>query len=813
MCCRPTYVERGQAAVTDRWPPDGANATCDLRLCGGGASERMRHAESATARRCAADRGFRGRRGATVTAGAHDVTSRPFDVGRLLLDAKFAIPRPRLGTVSHADLVEAAHSSQCRLVAITAPAGYGKSTFLAEWARSEDRPVGWVSLDRFDDDPATLLVSLASGYCRAGLGSTDLVAGMAGPGLSVLGRAAPRLASEVRASTVPFVIMLDDLQVLKSAACHDVLGVVMAGIPPGSQLVVASRAEQPHLPRLRALGDALEFGASDLALDAMGTRQIFANAQLSLTPELAAAVTERTEGWPAGIYLAAAIMKDSHCQALSITGDDRYMADYLYRETLMQQQADMQRFLRRSAVLDQLCGPLCDAVLGLPSCAAEQLRRLDASSLFVIPLDHRGEWYRYHALFREFLLGELRRTEPGIIMTLHRRAANWYESSGSAALALEHLIQAADWDRSMRVAAALALPTYSAGQLATNQRWYRAIGDAKIEHYPPLAVLRCWEAVLTGDTPGAERWAAFVDTASFDLTPEDGTASYESARAMLRAGMCPGGPDQMMADAAAAVAQETAWSSWRGKALWLLSEAHLLAGDLDGAAGLLAEASATAAKTGDVDAAVICDSLLALLAMDEGDWPQAASWLEPTLALIHKNGMQDYITCLLAFAGAARLAVHHGDLREAHRQLTRAMRARPSATYALPFLAVRLRLQLARVYLAIADPATARQLVREIDDILTYRPALGTLIDELEEFRAVLASSTAEAGCRPALTPAELRLLPYLQTHLTASGIAERLFVSSHTVKAEIKSIYRKLGVSSRNEAVQKASAIGLLGG
>jgi LuxR family maltose regulon positive regulatory protein len=140
------------------------------------------------------------------------------------------------------------------------------------------------------------------------------------------------------------------------------------------------------------------------------------------------------------------------------------------------------------------------------------------------------------------------------------------------------------------------------------------------------------------------------------------------------------------------------------------------------------------------------------------------------------------------------------------------MRSRSSATYVLPWVAVRLRLQLAKVCFSIAEVLAARQLLHEIDDILTHRPALGTLTEEVEEFRRVLASSAAGATGRPPLTPAELRLLPYLQTHLTASGIAERLFVSSHTIKAEVKSIYRKLGVSSRDEAVQKATAIGLLG-
>ena len=135
--------------------------------------------------------------------------------------------------MSRVGLIEAARSTGCRVVGITAPAGYGKSTLLAEWARAEDRRVAWVSLDRFDDDPATLVTSLAAAYCRAGLGSAELIADVAGHGVSALGRAAPRLASEIRAGAVSFVFMLDDLHEVRSPACHDVLGVVVLAIPPG----------------------------------------------------------------------------------------------------------------------------------------------------------------------------------------------------------------------------------------------------------------------------------------------------------------------------------------------------------------------------------------------------------------------------------------------------------------------------------------------------------------------------------------------------------------------------------------------------
>jgi LuxR family transcriptional regulator, maltose regulon positive regulatory protein len=748
-----------------------------------------------------------------VTENLRQAASPNVALDALLLEAKLSVPQPRSATVSRAGLIEKARASDCRVVGVTAPAGYGKSTLLAEWALAEDRPVAWVSLDRFDDDPSILLRLLASAYARVSPGWADLVADVSVFGGSVLGRGAPRLASAFKTSPAPFVLMLDDLHELQSPACHDVLEVVISGIPRDSQVVAASRSEQPHVPRRRASGDALEFLAGDLALDAAGAEQIFSQENVSLTGELAAAVTERTEGWPVGLYLAALIARDSTGEAVTISGDDRYVTDYLYRESLMQLPESTQQFLRYTAVLDQLCAPLCDAVLG-ESGAQQQLRGLEASSLFLIALDRRREWYRYHALFREFLLGELRRVEPDIITKLHLRAADWYESNGSPAMALEHLLNTTERDRCVQLVTALALPTYQAGHMSTVQRWLAAVGDAAIEEYPPLAVLAGWIAVSSGQTAEAQRWAAILDAASFDLVPLDGTASFDSARAMLRTIMCAAGPEQAMTDANLAVAQEPAWSVWRDQALCLCAEAHLLTGDVDRAAVLFAESSNLAAKNSNADALVLSESELALLAMDGGRWAEAAEHLEQALTAIDVHRMHDYATCVLAFAGAARLAVHRGDRNEADRQLTQAMRARPSCTFALPYLAVRLRLEVAKVSWTLGDHTTARHLLHEIDDILLHRPALGALVGDVSEFRQILTSSpqVGATGVSP-LTPAELRLLPYLQTHLTIREIAERLFVSRNTVNSEVSSIYRKLGVSSRNGAVQQATTIGLLGG
>lgn len=746
----------------------------------------------------------------TAAAAAQYPTVAPLE--ERLLDAKLSPLVNRPGLVSRAELIESARSSDRRIVGVTAPAGYGKSTLLAEWAELEDRPVGWVSLDRFDDDPAAVVGLLASAFSRIFPGDSDLIAETSGYGMSVLGRAAPRLASAFRSSPAPFVMMLDDLHLLHSEACHDVLSVAMSGIRPGSQFVTASRAEQPHVPRMRASGEAIDVGVKELALDEAGAEQIFAAARVALTGELASTLTQRTEGWPAGLYLAAMVARDA-AGVLAITGDDRYVADYLYRESLSQLPETDQRFLRRTSVLEQMCAPLCEAVLEVPG-TQEELRRLEASNSFLIPLDRRRDWFRYHHLFREFLLGELRRVEPDLITKLHLRAAEWYEANGSPAMAVEHLSNTDERERWVHLVTELVLPTYQSGQISTVERWLSKLGDASIAAYPPLALLSGWISAMAGQTTDSERWMAMVERATFDGVQLDGSASFESARANLRAALCADGPDQMLSDAAFAVAEEPTWSPWRDTALLVLAEAHVLTGDVESAVPLFVETSAAAAAASNADNLVVSEAELGLLAMEHGHWAEAEQHVSLALLTIEEVRMHDYATSVLAFAAAARLAVHRGDLKGANIRLTEAMRARPSCTAALPWFAVQSRLQLAKVFWMTGDGATARHLFREIDDILLRRPALGTLLAAVADLREVVSSSSQldATGASP-LTPAELRLLPYLQTHLSIREIAERTYVSRNTVSSQVSGIYRKLGVSSRTDAVKQATEIGLLGG
>ena len=732
------------------------------------------------------------------------------ELSRSLLEAKLSIPQHRTDAVSRGPLIDAAQASDRRVVGITAPAGYGKSTLMAEWAQSDERPVGWVTFDRFDNDPATFLYLLAMAYATVTGADADTLGVMSGIGFSVLGRAAPRLAGNLRSSPTPFVLMLDDLHEVNDPGCLDALGIVIDGIPRGSQLVTASRAEQAHIPRLRASGDVLEVGTDRLALDAEGARQVFSSERVEIDLDTAAAVAARTEGWPVGLYLAALIARDSDRAGSRVAGDDRYVADYLYRESMARLPDVLQRFLRRTAVLDQLTASLCDAVVGERG-SGEHLRALEASNLFLVPLDRRRGWYRYHALFREFLVAELRRVEPDEEMKLHLRATDWYEANGSGVMAVEHLLNTNERDRCVQLVASLLAPTYFNGHVSTVMRWLETLGDDAIQGYPPLLVMAGWMAALGGHEVETERLTALLETASFDQVPVDGTASFESARAMLLSFVCPAGAARSAADAEVALAAEPVWSSWRDQALCLAGEAALLTGDVARARELFGDLFALAV---DSDAAVLARAEVAELDMGRGHWDEAAEHVDAVLALIERTHMQDYSTSALAFAAAARLAVHRGDRAGAERHLVAAMRPRVACTAAMPAMAVRVRLHMAKVYVSLGDQGAARHLLREIDDVLRVRPDLGVLVGEVTDFRQVVdAASQSGAAGLPPLSPAELRLLPFLQTHLTFSEIGERLFVSRNTVSSQASSIYRKLGVSSRSDAVTQATAIGLIGG
>lgn len=726
-----------------------------------------------------------------------------------LLMTKTSVRPRRSGAVTQRKVIDRARRSTARVVAVTAPAGYGKSTMLAEWAAVESRVVAWASVDGYDDDPVALLILLAAAFGEISPSARDVALQMGGMGAGVLGRSAPMLAAAVSQAPAPFVLFVDDIHTASSDACRDVLEVVLAGVPAGSQIVLASRHEQPYLARLRAHGTTFEVSPNDLRIDRDGARVIFKGAGVSMSDDDLDLAVDRCEGWATGLFLCALAVR-AGSDVMTLSGGERFVADYLYGEGISGLSAEARDFLRRTAVLDQLSGPLCDAVLERDDSHA-MLRELEAQNIFIVALDGDRRWFRYHALFREFLSAELTRADASGVAELHRRAAEWFVADGSPERAIEHYLAASERARAGAQVAMLALPTYQSGRVTVVDRWLGQLGPSVVESSPDLMIIAAWAAILRGQSPAAERWAATLDRARLEFGTHEESVAFESSRAMIRAAMCASGPARMLHDAQFGVASEPEWSPWRDQALHLLGSALLLVGDTDRAARAFASSSACATRAGNPDSILLSEAELAVLALDSGSDDVASRHAQVAVSAIEDNHLDSYPTAALAYAVAARVALRQGDAALTSRFLGRAMRARVHCTHVLPFLAIRSRLQLAKVFAASGEPASARQLLAEIDALLLIRPDVGTLVDQVAQFRQALGDDTGPVLGLP-LTPAEMRLLPYLQTHLMIAEIGQRLYISRNTASTEVKSIYRKLSVTTRAAAVERAIELGLLG-
>jgi LuxR family transcriptional regulator, maltose regulon positive regulatory protein len=742
-------------------------------------------------------------------------TRHPAKPGFDLITSKLRRPAARPGTIPRSPLIgRLAADGSPPIVSVVAPSGYGKTTLLAQWAALDGQAFAWVSLDDRDNDPKVLLSYVAGALDAVQPVDNRVFEALASPASSVPGTVVPRLGSAFWSMTAPVVLVLDDAHLLWNTECRDALSVLADHVPPGSRLVLAGRDVPPlRIARLRVEGRILEIGPAELSLSRQEAALLLRAADVPLGDDDVAALHQRTEGWAAGLYLAALYLREGGSvqgAENAFGGDDRLVSQYMESEFLGRISARHREFLTRTAVLERMCGPLCEAVLGQPGSAAE-LAELVRSNLLLVPLDRRGFWYRYHHLFRDMLLAELERLEPGLLPVLRRRASAWCEANDRPEEALEYAMAAGDVDAAARLVQSLWLPADRQGRFVTLQRWFRWLDERDgIAKYPMVAVSAAIVAAETGRPAEAERWADTVDSWQYDDAPRPDEPVAGAWAAVLRAVMCRRGVEQMRADADEAVRRFAAANAMMPVAQLCQALARILSDDRDGSDALLEDAARVAAEIGshEVQADALCER--SLLAMAKGDWSRAEILAAQARDALRPIGMET----LLASAVLARVAVHRGDLAAARRELVSAQRLRPLLTYAMPHLAVQARIQLVHVHLALADMGGARTLMREIDEILQRRPGLGTLVDEARELRARLSAESGPAvpGVS-SLTTAELRVLPMLATHLSFPEIGAEMFLSPHTVKSQAMSIYRKLGASSRSQAVIRSRELGLLEG
>jgi LuxR family maltose regulon positive regulatory protein len=756
--------------------------------------------------------------GIVEDGGASAAVSDPttwFGPSFLLEESKLRPPGSRPGTVRRATLLDRlAASSEVPVLSVAAPPGYGKSALLSQWAEQTPLPVAWLSIEREDNDPAVLLAYLATALDRLQPIAVDAFRTRTPPGASVAAMVARRVAATL-SSMGPVALVLDHTDLLHNPQCRDAVAELAIHLPPTAHLVVASRGTPPiPMAKLRARGAVLAIGAHDLAMDEPEARLLLEGAGVELDDAELTELVGQTEGWPVGLYLAALALKAGgrhRTAGFAFTGDDRLMADYLRTELLSRVPRGRVSFLTRTSVLERMCGPLCDAVLGTTR-SGRILEALEGSNLLLVPLDRRREWYRYHKLFQQLLRAELDHRERAVVARLHARAGAWCEANGLPEIAIDHAQAAGDADQVARLVAAHLMATYASGRLETVDRWLQWFDDqGSIDRYPAVATLGAVVRALMGQAAAAERWAAAVERMPLEETAPDGS-TMESWRATLRAYLCRKGIGEMRRDAETAREGLAPASRVRPTAAALEGISWLLDGEPDRADLILTHAVAAGRDIGAWPVTAVALAERAIVAIERGNWHDVETLAERGLAIVQGGRLDDYAPSALVYALAARTAAHRGDLSPARESLAHATRLRPQLTYALPFFSVQILLELGRSYLALADPAGARVVLREARDILRLRPDLGTLPREADELQSTLDTLRVGAVGTSSLTTAELRLVPLLSTHLSFREIGERLHVSRHTIKTQAISVYRKLGVGSRSEAIERVEAIGLLG-
>jgi LuxR family transcriptional regulator, maltose regulon positive regulatory protein len=747
----------------------------------------------------------------TMSDGDHRTAPR---LGFALSESKFHPPEARPGLVVRTALVERLVAARAPVITMIAPPGYGKTTLMAQWAQRIGPRVAWLSCDDGDNDPVVLLSALAVALDRIGPVDPAIFPALASSGAAT--SMVPRFVSAVASVQPPVTVLLDHAEAVTNRQCQNTIAEFALRLPPGWQLALASRSVVP-LPtaRLRTQGGILEITADDLALGPLEAGSLLKGAGADVDETGLRDLLQRTEGWPTGLYIAALAMQSGTRQSevgFTFTGDDVYMGDYLRSEFLDRISAAEVSFLTRTSVLDQMCGPLCDAILGEQGSGAV-LEQLEAKNLLVVPLDRRREWYRYHYLFRELLRAELQRREPDLVQDLQFRAAMWFEANAMPEAAIDHAQAAGDYDRVARLILELQNPVWASGRVETVRRWMEWLKDlTAAEHYGAIAAHGSLIFALLGQPAEAERWAAAAERAvPAGILPDGST--MEATLAYMRALLCRAGVPEMRRDARIAWEGLSPASPYRMSMLYTEGISYVLEGDPAQAEPLLAHTLDLATDFGILPFVGMVLAQQCGVAAERNDWSQVTTLAQRAATIVDDGQLGDYWTSALVYAWASRAALHRGDAAQGHLYLGRASRLRPLLTYALPVVSVQALLEMTRAYIALSDPGGAAAVLVQARSIFQQRPDLGILPALADRLQANLATIEASAAGPSALTAAELRLLPLLSTHLPVPEIAAELFLSPHTIKSEMKSIYRKLGASSRTQAVTRSRELGLLGG
>ncbi len=687
---------------------------------------------------------------------------------------------------------------------VVAPAGYGKTVAVELWLAEQGHTAAWVRADARDDDSMRLWSSLVAAVerVRPGAGGDALAALREAAGLVL--PVIEALASGLAADGRPIVLVVDDVQSISDLRCLRSLDHAVASLPEHVQLVLISRTlPSMRLARLRTQGQLVEVGADALAFTVDEAQQLFAAVPgVSADEATVAALTGRTEGWAGVLYLAALWLRERADPAAALRtfrGSQRDVTGYLAGEVLGDLRPDAREFLQRTAALPQLCGELCDAVLQ-QSGSRDRLRALAQANRLVIPLFDRPGWFRYHALLRDHLLGEGHRADAA---ALRRRALTWSRDHGLVEDAAEYARAAGDVGALLELIEDHALDLIRVGRSRTIVRWTTGIPPAELLARPRALVAGIGAAHVSG-RPAAEirRMLMLART-----TDSHFVSSYEGAMLQIaRALYTDDHVGEALREADTAVEISRPDGELLVPALGIRALLRLVAGDV-------AQATADAgAATEHPDAArrpyghIAAEAALAIIDARAGRRHSARGHVDSALRETRRVGLFGLPAGANPLLADAVTTALEGRLSGARRA---AQQAVPAAIAGGVWQAWAL-LELARIELRRGRRLVAKDVLAHADELLGAARDAGALPALADALRDELDAADAPGRAAEPLSPAELAVLRLLPGR-TVREIAEALYLSANTIKSHIRTIYGKLGVSTREDAVSRAVALGLL--
>jgi LuxR family transcriptional regulator, maltose regulon positive regulatory protein len=596
-----------------------------------------------------------------------------------VLATKLFVPTPQPNYVSRPRLIERLNEGLHRkLTLVSAPAGFGKTTLVGEWLAGCGKRAAWLSLDAGENDPAGFLAYLVAALQTISKNIGDGVIGaLQSPGSPPVDSILTTLLNEISAIPDDFILVLDDYHVVDSRSVDDALAFLVEHQPPRMRLVIATR-EDPGLPlaQLRARGQLSELRAADLRFTPTEAADFLNRVMgLNLAAEDVAALEARTEGWIAGLQLAAISMRGHQDAAgfiRSFTGSHRFVLDYLVVEVLQRQSESIQAFLLRTSILNRLCGPLCDAVLGSPPASGQEtLEYLERANLFIVPLDNERRWYRYHHLFAELLRQRLHQgassgIEEGGVAEYHARASRWYEDHGQHIEAFRHAAAADDIERAERIIEGEGIPLHLRSAVVAIVGWLASLPKSVLDARPSLCVRYASLLLTAGKTAGVEETLLTAEAALQGAEPDTRTRDLIGQIAAARATMALTRyqPEAMVTQARRALEYLDPQNPMRSRATWTLGFAYEVRGDRAAAYQAYSEAITSSQAYGNIHFTSVATISLGVLQENANNLRQAAETYRSGLLLA---GEHLQLFANEALRGLARIYYAWDDLEAAER--------------------------------------------------------------------------------------------------------------------------------------------------